>query len=374
MKKTFKYRIYPTPKQEKALLSTLWSCRWLYNKGLEIKNKAFKDEKRSISKYDMFNLLPELKVENPKLNSVYSQVCQNVFDRLDLAYKAFFRRVKSGETPGFPRFKGFDRYDSITYPQKGFRITNNGKLELSKIGVIKMVYHRSYEGILKTCTIRRSTTGKWWVSFTCDNIEPKLLVPVNKAVGIDLGIENYAYFSDDTVIENPKFAKEESDALAKEQRRLSKLQKGSIERKLQRKVVARVHERISFKRDDFCHKLSRFIVNGYDQIFFEDLSIDKMIAKGYTKLRYGILDASWGKLAQFTAFKAEEAGRLIGFVNPAYTSQKCSGCGTLVKKDLKVRIHECPNCGLRKHRDSNASSNILGLGLQSVGEPLLSVG
>lgn len=349
------------------MLSTLWSCRWLYNKGLEIKNKAFKDEKRSISKYDMFNLLPELKVENPELNSVYSQVCQNVFDRLDLAYKAFFRRVKLGETPGFPRFKGFDRYDSITYPQKGFRITNNGKLELSKIGVIKMVYHRSYEGILKTCTIRKSTTGKWWVSFTCDNIEPKLLVPVNKAVGIDLGIENYAYFSDDIVIENPKFAKEESDALAKEQRRLSKLQKGSIERKLQRKVVARVHERISFKRDDFCHKLSRFIVNGYDQIFFEDLSIDKMIAKGYTKLRYGILDASWGKLAQFTTFKAEEAGRLIGFVNPAYTSQKCSGCGTLVKKNLKVRIHECPNCGLRKHRDSNASSNILGLGLQSVG-------
>ena len=185
MRKTFKYRIYPTKKQVKTLDTTIEQCRELYNAGLEERKSAYKIRQKSLSLYDQINQLPSIKKDG-LLQGVHSQVAQDVLSRLAKAYDAFFERVKKGETAGFPRFKGKNRYNSITYAQSGFSI-KNGKLVLSKIGHVKIVLHRPIEGTVKTCIIKRMPTGKWFVLFSCE-VEPKSLPANLEVVGIDLSL------------------------------------------------------------------------------------------------------------------------------------------------------------------------------------------
>jgi len=364
MRKTLKYRLFLTKKQQRILQEQLNECRWLYNHFLEERKNAWEEDKRNITYFQQCNSLPALKKKRPSLNIVYSQVLQNVADRIDKSFQNFFRRIKQGQKPGYPRFKGFDRYDSFTYKQAsfGWKIDDN-RLSLSKIGSIKIKLHRPIVGIPKTCTIRRQA-GKWYVCISVE-YEPKPLRKSNKAVGIDVGLENFATLSTKEKIVNPRFFKTDEKALAKAQRKLSKQSKGTPERQKVKKVVARIHERISNKRHNFIHQEARKIVNRFGVICIEKLNTKGMMRNHF--LAKSIADAAWNQFAQALASKAEEAGHKFIAIDPRDTSQICSQCGTAVKKKLSTRWHRCPVCGIRLHRDINASRNILALGLQSLG-------
>jgi putative transposase len=366
MLKNYRYRIQPTKKQTKALENVLEECRWLYNHFLSGRKDSWETKQEGVTYYDQTRSLPNLKKERASLNEVHSQTLQNVAVRVDLAFQAFFRRTKKGEKPGYPRFKGKGRYDSITFPQvpSGCSI-KNGRLFVSKIGHIKIVQHRPLGGIPKTATIFRSSTGKWYVTFATA-VEPKVLPVRDNPVGIDVGLHTFAALSDGNIVDNPRFFKKEEKRLAKVQRKLSKEAKGTPERFKRRKIVGRVHERIRFKRENFTHQESRKIVDGYGRIFVEDLNVNRMVHDSC--LAKSISDAAWSQFFAMTHYKAVEAGRVFTAVNPAYTSQTCSGCGHRQPMPLSKRIFECPCCGLHIDRDLNASLNILRLGIQAVGE------
>ena len=363
MPKSYRYRIFPTKSQKSKLKDTLELCRWVYNETLALRKNAWENEQKRISYFDSKKMIPIWKKDKPELKSVHSHTLQDVTMRIDLAFQAFFRRLKTGEKPGYPRFKGKGWYDSITYLQSGFSLNGN-ILSLSKIGDIKVKLHRPIEGNIKRLTIRRTATQKWFVSILTDNDSYNPLEPSDKSVGIDVGIHMFAALSDGTFIENPKFYAKEQRNLAKVQRKHSKAMKGTHGRKKALKVLCRVYERIFNKREDFIQKLSKIFVDIYGTICFEDLNIKKMVKDPlYAK---GILDAAWNKLVTYTSYKAESAGRKVILVNPYHTSQMCSKCGTLVEKDISVRTHNCTFCGLSIDRDLNASINILRLGIQSV--------
>jgi len=364
MLKTFKYRLYPTKKQISSLEAVLEECRYLYNRLLEQRKYAWEIQETSLGYRIQQNLLPAIKTAR-NLHLAHSQVLQNVAVRVDSAFKAFFRRVKAGEKPGYPRFKGKGWYDSITFPQvpSGCRL-KDGRLVISKVGQIKIVMHQEMCGKPKTATIRRSSTGKWYVTFNCE-VEPQPLPASDEAVGIDVGLYTFAAFSDETQpIENPRFFREEEKALAKAQRKLSQATKGTPERTSRRRVVSRVHERIRFRRDDFSHQESRKIINHYEVICVEDLPVKGMIHNHC--LAKSIADAAWSGFFTMLSYKAESAGRKLVKVNPAYTTQDCHRCGHRQKLTLADRIYKCPCCGLHIDRDLNAAKNILRLGMQSL--------
>ena len=365
MRKSYRYRIYPTKSQRSVLDQNLELCRQVYNDTLALRKNAYEKDGKSISLYETNSILVSWKAQRPELKQVYSQVLQNVQGRVDLAFKAFFRRVKSGEEPGYPRFKGYGRYDSITYKQLGFGI-KDGKLHLAKIGDIKIKLHRPIEGTIKTCTIRRMPTGKWFACFSVE-IEDTSLPPWKDGavVGIDVGLASFATFSNGEKIANPRFFREEEKELARVQRKHSKAPKGTPERKKALKVVERVHERISNRRTDFAHQISHRLVDQFGFIAFEDLNIQNML-KNHC-LAKSISDVAWGMLVKATESKAAYAGSKVVLVDPRNTSQMCSRCGLIVKKDLSERVHRCHECGLSMDRDLNAAINILRLGLQSVG-------
>lgn len=341
----------------------LEECRWLYNEFLAQRKLAYEELDLSLTKYQQLMFLPELKIDRPSLNGVHSQVLQNVADRLDKAFEGFFRRCKSGDRPGFPRFRGLHRYNSFCYPQSGFALVGH-ELKLSKVGNIRMKMHRPIEGQIKTCTLRKSPSGEWDVSFSCE-VEAKPLPKNEKAVGIDVGIEHFAVLSDGQNIPNPRFFQKGEKALAKAQRKLSKLEKGTNERRKQGKAVAKIHTRIRHRRNNFCHQLAKKIVDQYQYICVEDLNIQKMVEK--SSFAKSITDASWNQFRQCLTYKAEEAGRKLGLVNPAYTTQDCYQCGHREAKKLSVRIHCCSKCGYTATRDFNAAQNILALGLDGLG-------
>jgi len=361
--KVLRYRIYPTKSQRSKMANTLELCRWAYNETLAIRKNIYEQEGKSVSYYETKKLLPQWKEEKPELKEVHSQVLQEVVRRVDLAYQAFFRRVKDGEDPGYPRFKGRDRYDSITYTQSGFSL-KPGKLWLSKIGDIKIKLHRAIDGEIQRLNLRRLPTGKWFVSFLVE-VEPDDPLPkTGLSTGVDVGLKSFIALSNGEHVDNPRFFVHEEKALAKAQRKLSRGEKGTPERAKALKVVHRVHERITNKRDDFIQKLSLKLVESYDLIAFEDLNIRGMV-KNHCLAKH-IADAAWNKLIITTSYKAEWAGKRVELVNPNSTSQICSGCGQVVQKDLSERVHRCSFCGLILDRDHNAAINILRLGLQSV--------
>lgn len=337
MRKSFKYRIKLTKKQAKHLQQMLDECRWLYNQCLEQRILAYEELGETLSMEDQHAMLTLMKEERLSLNLVHSQVLQNVIRRLDLAFEAFFRRSKAGETPGFPRFRGYHRYQSFCYPQSGFSLEDK-ILKLSKVGKIRVILHRPVVGKIKTCTLSKNAVGEWYVSFSCE-VETKELPKKETSVGIDVGIESFATLSDGKVIANPRFLKKSAKKLAKVQRKKDKAEKGSLARKRYAKALAKVHNRIRNQREDFCHKAAKKIVEEYQAICIENLNITKMVEG--SPLAKGILDVSWNRFRQFLIYKAEEAGRKVGLVDPAYTSQTCSQCGTRSKKKLSDRRHIC---------------------------------
>jgi putative transposase len=362
--KTFKFRLNPTRHQRSLLNNTLELCRWVYNETLATRKNAWELEKKSVSCYDTIKMLPGWKKEKPELSQVYSQVLQEVCKRVDLAFQAFFRRAKSGEKPGYPRFRGYGWYDSFTYSQTGFTLCDKGLL-LSKIGGIKIVQHRPIEGKIKTLNIRRDVVGNWYACFSCE-VEPEPIPESKKVVGVDVGLESFATLSTGEKIDNPRFFRRDENELAKAQRKLSKAEKGTPERAKRRLAVCHIHQRISNRRKDFAHKFARQLVNEYGIIALEKLNGKGMLQNHC--LAKSISDAAWNQFAQYTQYKAENAGRECVLVDPRNTSKKCSRCGTLVEKFLSERVHSCPVCGLQIDRDENAAINILALGLQCLDE------
>ncbi|HTU22477.1 MAG TPA: transposase [Gemmataceae bacterium] len=368
MLKSFRYRLYPTKSQARSLNTQLDECRWLYNHFLEERKEQWEKHKKSIHYHAQATSLPPLKASRPSLDKVHSQVLQNVALRIDLAFQAFFRRVKAGEKPGHPRFRGQGRYDSMTFPQvpSGCEL-RDGFLRLSKIGAVKVILHRKLEGKPKTCTIRRSSTGKWYACFSCEVNAPKPLRKNNDGAGIDVGLHSFATLSTGERIDNPRFFRMDEKALAKAQRRLSKETKGTPERAKRRKPVARICERIAFRRLDFAHQTAQRLVNQFGFLAVEDLEVNRMVHNRC--VAKSIADAAWSLFFTILYFKAASAGRTAVKVNPAYTSQDCSQCGHRQKMPLAERTFRCPCCQAVLDRDHNAALNILriGLGLQAVG-------
>jgi len=363
MRRAFKYRLYPNKQQAHLLSQQLEECRWLYNHLLAERKAAWEDRQEPLRLYDQQAMLPALKSERPMLAQVNAQVLQNVAVRIDLAFQAFFRRCKAGDTPGYPRFRGVGRYGSITYPQapSGCKLdAEASRVRLHGVGVVKIVLHRPLEGTPKTATITQSSTGKWYICFSCECPEPSPLPETGQQVGIDVGLTTFATLSTGQTIANPRFFRREERALAKAQRRLSKEEKGAPERAKRRKVVARVHERIAWRRGDFTHQHSRRVVNALDLIAVEDLTVNRMTHNHC--LAKSIHDAAWSQFAFLLSYKAAWAGRKYVAVNPAYTSQDCSQCGHRQALTLSDRTYSCPCCGLVLDRDLNASRNILRVG------------
>ena len=349
--------------------ATLETCRLVYNSMVNDRKFQYDTAQASVSYFTQKAYLPLWKRSHPELKAVYSQVLQDVVHRVELAFKAFFERVAKGDTPGFPRLKGESQYDSITYTQNDSFRVGDSTIRLAKIGQVKAKLRRKPWGELKTCTVRRINNK--WFACVCQETEPEQLPPSTEAIGIDVGLKTFAAFSDGGFIENPRFFRRDEKALAKAQRKLSKQKRGSRERKKVRKVVSRIHERIRNRRHDFCHQNARRIVNRFGIIAVEKLSVKNML--GNHCLAKSIADASWSQFRSILTSKAESAGREIIAVNPAYTSQDCSGCGYRpdglegrTKKTLSDRWHLCPMCGLSVDRDTNAAVNILALGQQSL--------
>jgi len=377
VKKNYKFRLYPTKKQERELLATLEECRFVYNKILDTRIKVYETEKKTLNKYATNNLIKEWKEERESLGNVHSQVVQNVSERVDLAFKAFFRRCKvKGEKAGFPRFKQFGRYDSFTFPQSGFSITQNEmRLKLSKIGCVKIRLHRILPEQVKRLTIQRARSGKWYAVFSCVLADVKR-TNTNPAVGIDLGLKEFAVLSNGENIKRERFFKDGEKKLAKAQRKFSKLEKKTPERNKQRMIVGRVHEKIQNQRSDFTHKLSRQLVNQYGIICLEKLNIKSMQEQETisvngkeikaTRTHKSIQDVAWNQFVQQLSYKVEETGGKIVYVNPKNTTKMCSSCGKITSKELSDRIHECSWCGLVMDRDLNASKNILRIGMDSL--------
>ncbi len=360
MRKTFLYRAKINKQTEANCNQWLNLCRRLYNQSLEQRIKTYKEEGKSVFVYEQMSQLPELKKTFHEFKIVGSQCLQDVLQRLDKAYKSFFQRVKQNNgKAGFPRFKSQNRYDSFTLKQAGWKLEGR-YIYIKNIGRFKLFLSRPVEGKIKTVTIRRSSTDKWFVAFSCDNVPVKEVPISNQEIGIDVGIKHFLVDSQGNSVENPKYFRQSEKLLRRRQRSLCRKRKGSNRRNKTRLLVAKTHEKVSNQRKDFLHKVANHYINIFQTIYVEDLNIKGMVKNRH--LAKSISDSGWGVFFNFLTYKAEEAGRQVIKVPPHNTSQICSGCGEKVPKSLSVCIHHCPFCNLVLDRDLNASLNIFRAG------------
>ncbi len=370
MRRSFKYRLYPSRQQQRAMLAMLETHRRLYNNALAERKDAWEQEHRSVSYGQQSGHLKGERLTDAYLAKTNFSSCQATLRRLDKAFQAFFRRVKAGETPGYPRFKSRDRFDTVEFPAygDGCKLTPDGRAYLQHIGYVKIKLHRPLEGRIKTMSFKREADG-WHVVFSCDLGEPVVESSANPPVGIDLGLKAFLVTSDGEMVEPPKFFRQAERQLRKAQRRLARRKKGSRRRANARQQVAKLHLHIQNQRRDFHHKTARALVETYGLIAHEDLNV---LGIARTRLAKSTHDAGWASFLAILHCKAEEAGVQVIAVPPYNTSQACSRCGCIVPKTLSDRVHVCPHCGYTADRDLNAAQNILRLGLsrQALTQPV----
>jgi putative transposase len=337
------------------------ACKLLYNELLEANQKTYKATGKGLRKYDYNRLLKD---RNPE---VFSQVKQNVSDRLDKSFAAFFRRCKDPtcRKKGFPRFKSHVR--SITYPQMGFKFASDRRLYCSKVGNVPIVLHRLPKGKIKTLTIKRNRAGQWFAVFASEVEVPDVKHRGSK-VGMDVGLENFAVLSDGEVIDNPRHLLKSEKRLKRLQRSHSRKKKGSRNRRKDCLILARQHLKVENQRTDFLHKLSHSLTVKYSEISIEDLTIKNMVRNHC--LAKHIHDASWGTFFQMLSYKAVTCGGEVIRKNPRDTSRTCSQCGAIQDMPLSKRVYKCPVCGLVCHRDLNASINIGRAGCARTNTPM----
>lgn len=359
MIKTFRYRLYPTKRQIKSLEETLETCRRWYNQCLGDRKAAYELAGVSISKFEQHSRIKDFRKLNSYTEKASYVVLQVATNDLDKALQSFFRRVKAGEKPGYPRFKGRGNFDSFGYKEVGNGHKIDGRrLKLTHIGRVATRWHRPIEGKIKTLRIARKA-GKWFACFNCE-VEPQPLPPTGRAIGVDVGISSLITTSDGEKVGNPRWYRNGQAKLRVLQRRVSRRKKGGSNR---RKAIHQVQvhsEKVSNQRKDFLNKVAHSLVQQNDLIAIEDLQVKNMVRNRY--LSKSILDAGWGYFRERLESKAENAGRTVMIINPAYTSKTCSDCGFVFEGlALSDRWVSC-DCGLSLDRDHNAALNILRLG------------
>jgi IS605 OrfB family transposase len=376
VRKTYKEKLKPTPQQERQLEMVLWRSRALYNTALEQRISLYRQRGVCLTRYQQEAELKALRADMPEYATIHSHVLQDVLARLDKTYQAFFRRVQAGEKPGFPRFQGRTRWHSFTYKEygNGARL-DNGYLVLSKIGRIAVRWSRPIEGTIKTVTVSHEADG-WYVCFSCAEVPVQPLPETGRETGIDVGLKVFLITAEGAVVENPRHYRKAEKELAKATKRVSHRKKGSKRRAKAVAQCAKKHQHVQRQRTDFQHKTALALVRQYDTIYVEAIQPANLSRRpapisdgngGYLHngasrkagLNTSIHDAGWGHFLSLLAYKAACAGKRVEAVNPAYTSQDCSGCGARIHKSLSVRTHVCTNCGLVLDRDENAAKNIL---------------
>jgi len=346
MIRAYRFRLYPNRLQTETLNHHLWLSKELWNRILAYSKDKHKRERKFASRRELREMV--------KHQGLYSQVAQELVDRLVEATWRFIELKKIGEKCGFPRFKSFDRMKSLCYPQLGFRLMGK-RLKVSPFGTVNIKLHRPVEGRVRTLVLKREASGKWFAIFTVEKRKEPPQINDGTKVGIDLGLSKLAVLSDGSIIVNPRHIKKHERKIALLGKRLSRKKKGSNRFKAKVKL-ARAYEKLANTRLDFLHKTSRRLVKQYSEISLENLNIKDMVQEKYGKQ---INDAGWGMLTSMLCYKAESAGCRIVFVAAEGTTQECSRCGTIVPKTLLDRVHNCPNCGLILDRDLNSAYNIL---------------
>lgn len=361
MRKTYKYRLIPTPEQARRLELVLSRCRTLYNVALE-QRKTWWQRGQGVGAtyYQQKAELTELKAAYPDYAEVNAQVLQDVMLRVERTYQAFFLRLNNSETPGYPRFQGWGRYTSFTYPQYGGgALLDGGVLSLSKIGRIRIRVHRPLQGTPKTVTIRQEADG-WYACISCADVSSEPLPLTGRETGIDVGLKVFLITADGETVENPRHYRKAERRLKTAQRCVSRRKKGGARRRKAVKLLAKVHLKVKRQRQDFQYKTARVLLRQYDVIHLEDLQVRNLVRN--PRLAKSIGDASWRQFRTILTFKAACAGKRVVVVPAQYTSQDCSSCGARIANSLSVRTHVCSSCGLVMDRDENAALNILRAG------------
>ena len=353
MRKTFKYRLYPTATQQELLRMQLFEACCLYNAALQERREAYRTHGAALNYYTQAKQLKEIRAAGDLLLPNY-HCAQDVLKRLDRAFQAFFRRIKRGEKPGFPRFKSSQRYDSITFPSHGDGNRLLGKhLRIQGVGEIKIKLHRPVDGEIKTVTVKREC-NQWFVCFSVECAK-KLLPALDNAIGIDVGLESFAVLSNGEAIQNPRWYREAEAKLRRAQRKVARRKKGSQRRRKAVALLQKRHARIWRLRNEFQHKQSYKLMQNYGTVAMEDLKVQGLAGGMLSK---AVHDVGWASFFAKIAHKAESAGRNLIKVNPAGTSQTCL-CGATVRKLLSDREHACSACGLVEPRDLVSAHVIL---------------
>ncbi len=361
MIRTFHYPLQPTVAQEATLERWCVACQQLYNGALQHRRDAWQKQRVNVTRFDQHIELTALRAADPAWAVLPLEVERSSLRRVDLAFRSFFRRVKDGKTPGYPRFRSRDRYDSFDFGSWTPRVEGD-YLNIPKLGMVRFHKYREFRGEVKLVRIGRSARG-WYISFVCDVGAAPEKTPVRSAVGVDLGLEAFATLSNGDRVENPRFFRAGEEVLARRQQSLARKRRGSNGRREAKRLVARAHERVRNQRLDFARKLAGALFERFDLVAHEDLEIARMVRSMNGHFAKSIKDASWGQFLGCLALKAENAGKHCVAVDPRGTSQACPACGVVAKKELGERQHRCP-CGFSAHRDHAAAQVILGRGLR----------
>lgn len=362
MRRSFKYRLYPTRAQAVALTTALDTHRHLYNRALAERRDAYQQEQRSVSYGEQSAHLKADRLTNPYLAATNFSSCQATLRRLDRSFRAFFRRVKAGDSKvGYPRFRGRGRFDTVEFPSHGDGCKLTGdRVYFQHVGSVKVRLHRPVEGTIKTLSFKREA-GRWYLIASCDLGDAPAKRPVQATVGIDLGLKAFLTTSDGEQIAPPQFYRKAQAALRRAQRHLSRCQDGSNRRKKAKQRVARLHQHTANQRRDWQHKTALTLVQRADLIAHEDLNV-KGLAR--TRLAKSIHDAGWTQFLAILLHKGGETGATVIAVDARNTTQRCSRCGALpaVPLTLRDRTYHCASCDLSLDRDINAATNIERLG------------
>lgn len=347
-----RFHIKPTNEQEHVMFQTLGLCRRLYNAALEQRQIYYNQAKNSLTYNKQANELADIKKAFPEYKTVNAQVLQDCLKRLNNSFERFFDGVS-----GYPHYKDLYHYNSFTYPQadKQDHFKRPGYIYLPKIGYVKLHAHFAFDPSRVSRINVKFHGGKWYVNLTSEMEEGQYFGCLSP-IGIDVGLLSFAALSDGTTIENPRYYRKSEKELTKLQKQLSRKKKGSKNQGKAKSKVAQCHAKIANQRQDFLHRASYYIVQEYDFIAVEDLHITNMV-KNHC-LAKSIADAGWGTFIKYIAYKSKKFGKRFVKVPPAGTSQTCI-CGEHVPKDLSIRVHECPKCGMKANRDVVSAMVIL---------------